>query len=103
MSGSAPRYSAAAERDLLDIHAYIARHSPAGATRLLRRIDATCRLLAEQPGLGARRDHIREGMRLWTVGVYLILYQSRGVNVEIVRIVHGRRDLNRIFPPDETS
>jgi toxin ParE1/3/4 len=98
-----PRYTAAAERDLLGIHSYIAQRSPAAATRLLRRIDSTCRMLAEQPGLGARRDHIREGMRLWTVGVYLILYRIRAGDVEIVRVVHGHRDLQRIFPPDETS
>lgn len=97
------RYTAAAENDLLAIHAYIAERSPTSATRLLRRIDATCQTLAEQPGLGARRDHIREGMRLWTVGVYLILYRMQAGGVEIVRVVHGHRDLRRIFPPEETS
>jgi toxin ParE1/3/4 len=60
-------------------------------------------MLAEQPGLGSRRDYIREGMRLWTMGVYLILYRIQAEGVEIVRVVHGRRDLKRIFPPDETS
>jgi toxin ParE1/3/4 len=97
------RYTRAAERDLIDIHAYIAERSPASATRLLNRIDATCQMLAEQPGLGSRRDYIREGMRLWTMGVYLILYRIQAEGVEIVRVVHGRRDLKRIFPPDETS
>jgi toxin ParE1/3/4 len=96
------RYTAAAERDLLDIHAFITERSSGAAIRLLRRIDATCRMLAEQPGLGARRDCIREGMRLWTVGVYLILYRIRADGVEVVRVVHGHRDLRRIFPPDET-
>jgi toxin ParE1/3/4 len=97
------RYSAAAEQDLLDIHAHIALSSPAAATRLLRTINAKCRMLAEQPGLGARRDHIRQGMRLWTVGVYLVLYKIEAVGIEVVRVVHGRRDLSRVFPPDETT
>jgi plasmid stabilization system protein ParE len=42
-------------------------------------------------------------MRLWTVGVYLILHRIQAGDVEIVRVVHGHRDLRRIFPPDETS
>lgn len=100
---SAVRYTAAAEHDLLSIHAHIALHSPAAATRLLRRVDDSCRMLAQQPGLGARRDYIREGMRLWTVGVYLVLYRTYGEGIEIVRVVHGHRDLGRIFPPDESS
>lgn len=97
------RYSAAAERDLLDIHEYVSSRRPAAAARLLRTIDAKCRLLADEPGLGAQRDHIRKGMRLWTVGTYLVLYRIESTGIEVVRIVHGRRDLNRIFPPDETK
>lgn len=91
----AVRYSAAAERDLLSIHAYIAQHNPAAATRTLLRIDEKCRLLAERPGLGTARDDIRSGMRIWVVGVYLLLYRIDASGIQIVRVVHGRRDLKR--------
>jgi toxin ParE1/3/4 len=102
MSG-ALRYAAAAELDLLEIHAYLVTRSPTAASGLLRRIDAACRMLADQPGLGARRDHIREGMRIWTVGTYLVLYRVETDGVEVIRVVHGRRNLSRVFPPDKDA
>ncbi len=93
---SALRYSAEAELDLLAIHAYIAQHS--AASRTIRNIDKKCQLLAEMPGIGAPRDQIRLGMRLWTVGQYLVLYRVETDGIFVVRIVHGRRDLRKLFP-----
>ena len=50
------------------------------------------------PGMGAPRDNLRPGLRQWVYGEYLILYQIDGGGIFVVRVVHGRRDLSKIFP-----
>ena len=34
-------------------------------------------------------------MRRWPIGQYLILYREMSGGVEIVRVIHGKRDLQR--------
>ena len=45
------------------------------------------------PRLGPPRDDIRPGLRYLIVGDYVVLYRLIDEDVEIVRVVHGRRDL----------
>lgn|ERR687892_2015666 len=56
-----------AETDLLEIWLYIAQDSPRAADRLLDRIEAQCRLLADNPRLGRPRPEIAPEARAWTV------------------------------------
>ncbi len=86
-----------ARQDLIDIWAYIAREDPAAADRQLDRIDETCGLLAENPRLGPERSDIRQGLRYFVVGSYVILYRMVDNGVEIVRVVHGARDLQALL------
>jgi toxin ParE1/3/4 len=92
-----PRFlrSAEAEEDLIKIWLDIARDNPPAADRMLRHIDEKFVLLAENPKLGRALPELREGMRRWPVGQYLILYREISGAVGIVRIVHGKRDLKR--------
>ena len=62
---------------------------------MLRYIDEKFVLLAENPKLGRALPELREGMRRWSIGQYLILYREITGGVEIVRVVHGKRDLKR--------
>jgi toxin ParE1/3/4 len=82
-----------ARDDLLDIWTFIAAEDPSAADSQLDRIDEQCQGLADNPHLGPRRDDVRPGMRYLVVGTYLILYRVVDGDVEIVRIIHGRRDL----------
>jgi toxin ParE1/3/4 len=89
-----------AEADLDDIAYYIATNS--GSLDLAERhIDAiTYRflLLAEHPRMGRSRvDDLGPGLRSFPVGDYLIVYAIDGVDVHILRVVHGRRDLPALF------
>ena len=93
--------TAEAENDLLSIWDYIAQDNPDAATRLLRTIDEKCALLAVHPQLGPARPDIAPDMRYFPVGSYLILYRIIRDMVEIVRVVHGARDLEAIFYLDE--
>jgi toxin ParE1/3/4 len=47
--------------------------------------------------MGPARDDIRPGQRYLVSGSYLLLYRILGDDIEIVRIVHGRRDLYGLF------
>jgi toxin ParE1/3/4 len=89
--------TAAAEQDLLSIWRYIAEDKPQAATRLIRTLDEKCALLAETPQLGPARPDIAPELRYFAVGSYLILYREVSNEVEIVRVLHGARNLNAIF------
>jgi toxin ParE1/3/4 len=86
-----------ARRDLIGIWQHVAPDNLAAADALLDRIDDKCALLAENPQLGPSRDDIRPGLRYLVVGEHLILYRIVEEGVEIVRVVHGRRDLFNLF------
>ncbi len=96
--------SPAAESDLEDIWAVIAAENPSAATRLLRKIGLQIDRLATQPRLGPRRRDIRPATRMLVVSPYLILFETHPDTdegpvreVEIIRVVDGRRDLAQLF------
>ncbi len=91
-------YTLQAEDDLLQIHAYIAEHSIQAATRFVASLHRHCLRLSERPGLGVNRDELRPGLRQWVVSEHLILYRIDSDGIQVVRIVHGRRDLKKLFP-----
>lgn len=82
-----------AEDDLVAIWRHIAEDSPAAADRLLDELDARSQLLVEHPRMGRARDDIAAGLRYLVHGNYLILYRLDDDTVEVVRYVHGARDL----------
>ena len=90
-------HSYKARIDLLEIWAYIAEDSTNAADKLLDLIDDKCNLLDENAELGQARSDIAEGMRYLPVKNYLILYQVQPFGIEIVRVVHGSRDIDAIF------
>ncbi len=83
--------------DLDDIGGYIEVRSPAGARRTIERLAAVSRLLRDNPNIGVRRDDVAEGLRSFPTGQYLILYRALGDGVEVVRYVHGARNLPDLF------
>ncbi len=85
-----------AEEDLIEIWQYIARDDPGAASAHLRRLDEMCQRLAEQPGLGRSRPDIRDDLRSFPVGKYIILYRVIDDGVEIVRLAHGARRLENL-------
>jgi toxin ParE1/3/4 len=82
-----------ARQDLIEIWEHVAADNPAAADALLDRIDDACSRLIDHPRLGPARDDIRPGLRYLVVGDYLVLYRIIDEGIEIVRVVHGRRDL----------
>ena len=89
--------SAPALRDLEQIDDYVSADNPVAADRLLDSFRAAFDLLAAMPAAGRRRDEIGQGVRSFVVGMYVIFYRVVGGSVEIVRVLHGRRDIGGAF------
>jgi len=90
--------------DLIEIYTYIGLDNPSAAERIFDSVRTKVELLADYPRLGVRRVDIRPSTRMLVDGPYLILYETHpdsdeGVvdEVEIVRIVDGRRNLKNLF------
>ncbi|WP_201410743.1 type II toxin-antitoxin system RelE/ParE family toxin [Mesorhizobium sp. J8] len=82
-----------AEEDLIAIWQYVARDSEAAADRLLDRIENRWQQLAIYPASGPLRDDIAPGIRHLVVGEYLTFYRVGEDAVEILRVLHGRRNI----------
>jgi toxin ParE1/3/4 len=51
-------------------------------------------MIAETPGtIGQRRDEIRPGLRSFPLPPHIIFFRFAGNTVEVLRVIHGRRDL----------
>ena len=94
-----PELSPAARLDLVEIHFYIWRKSAseAVADRWIDRLLEGAAAVAANPGMGRPRPELGAGLRSISVKRYLLIYAQRGSGVEIVRIIHGARDMERIF------
>jgi len=93
-----------AREDLIDIYVTIGLDNEPAAERLYRAIENKTLLLINHPWLGVRRSEIAPTARMLVEGAYLTMYETHPdtddgpINeVEIVRIVHGHRELSRMF------
>jgi toxin ParE1/3/4 len=94
------RISDEAKEDMGEIWSYIAREGGSeAADRLVDRISEGFPTLADFPGMGQSRLELAPSMRSFPVGNYLIFYQPIDNGIEVVRVLHGARDLPRIFNP----
>lgn len=82
--------------DLLAILAYHRAASPQAARRVHRAIDETLHFLAQNPGAGPKREELAPGLRSFPVSRYhhyLILYRPLDAGIQVIRVLHGARDL----------
>ena len=86
-----------AQADLEAILEELESKSTPAAERFAASVDRKCQALGRIPELGRARDEILLGLRSTPVGKYVLFYRLRGEVVEVLRIVHGRRDLGRIL------
>jgi toxin ParE1/3/4 len=89
--------SSQAENDLDDIWFFIAQDSPKNADKFLDLIQETCLIISDYPNMGEKRDEIISGVRSFPVGNYLLFYVALNHGVEIIRVMHGSRDLKALF------
>ena len=96
----AHRLAPHAERDLDNIWLYVAKESGSIeiANRLIDTITDQCAALGNFPYIGRTRDEdFGPGYRSIAVGEYVIVYCIEDGDILILRVVHGRRDLGRLF------
>lgn len=80
-----------------DIWLHIAADDPVAATRTVERLAAGVARLADFPESGRARPEIGVGARSVGVGRYLVLYRINEDCVDIVRVVHGAREITRLL------
>ena len=86
-----------AKTDLVEIWDYIAEDSEARADAFVAKIHEKFLVLADRPGIGRLRDELEKDIRSLPVGRYVIFYRPLAEGIEIVRVLHGSRDLGAIF------
>src|SRR5690606_40741999 len=86
-----------AEEDLVGIALYVSAESGARmASRVCTDLEKTFDLLAFMPGVGLRvegaANNICSKVGLGTARSFLVYFRSDSEQVEILRVIHGRRD-----------
>jgi len=90
-----------AETDILEIWDYIADDSFAAADRWVDHLDEQFRLLATQPMMGRARDELAPGVRSFSFGRYVVFYVPLDDGIDVVRVLHGARDIDAVFNPEQ--
>ena len=95
------RLTPQAAADLYDIWTYIASDNPAAADRVESAIYEACAFIAGGPMRGQARDDLTHlPLRFWTVQRYphyILVYDPATWPTQIIRILHGMRDVKRIL------
>lgn len=86
-----------AMRDVDEIWDWIAAEDMAAADRVAARIARATDRLADFPDSGSPRPELGTDARSIVVGRYLILYRVGPGSVDIMRVVHGARELEGLF------
>jgi len=93
-----------ARQDLVDIFRYYAREAGFRvAQRFFAQAEPTFTRLAGMPGMGTHYEHDHPalaGVRFFPVSrfrKYLVFYRSVADGIEIVRVLHGARDIATIL------
>lgn len=90
-------------QDVLGIAGYISARSLDAGDRFIETAMATFESLAEMPGMGPRiaeEDEPLGHIRKWIVPSfrnYLVFYQILEDAIEVVAVLHGARDIQRIL------
>jgi toxin ParE1/3/4 len=90
------------ERALLDVaeaSEYLDRETanPEFGHRLVIDLQRVMYLIAENPGMGRARPDLQEGLRGFPHGHHTIFWRLNDSDVEIVRVLHQRQDVEREF------
>lgn len=92
-----------AKRDLIEQADFIAQDNLEAALRFLAAAEKTFAQLARLPNIGKSRkvkSRVSANVRQFPITgfeKYLVFYRPIKGGIEILRVLHGARDLNRIF------
>lgn len=83
--------------DMLEIWDQIAEDSLAAADRWIDNLDERLRLWATQPLMGRPRDELAPGLKSMAFGRYVVFYEPMPDGIDVVRVLHGARDIGTLF------
>lgn len=87
--------------DLADIWAFIAEDSVKNADKFAALLDDHLQALARRPHMGRSRPELAAELRSFPVGQYVVFYVPLHKGVEIVRVLHGARDIESSLREDD--
>jgi toxin ParE1/3/4 len=97
------RLRSAAEEDVAGHARHLQERSVEAAIRFLDAVDAALELIALSPGIGGicryEKEHLRD-MRVLPISgfkSYLVFYRVLPNEIEVIRVLHGARDLASVF------
>ncbi len=90
------KFTQLARNDFREIGDYIAKDSPVAAFNFVHRLEERCISLADHPGVGRKREEIMTNLRSATEGDYVVFYLALRDGIEVVRVIHGKRDIAKI-------
>src|SRR5687767_12350140 len=91
------RLSPRAIVDLDEIGDYIAKDNPVRAATFVDELEAACFRIAENPRAYPLRSDLASDLRISVYTNYLILFRILPNEIRIERLLHGARNLPRIW------
>jgi toxin ParE1/3/4 len=82
-----------AKTDVDSISAYIAADNGKAAEELLDRFGDAFEMLVQNPRAGRPRPDLGQNVRSFAVDNYAIFYIPQSAGIDIIRVMHGRRDI----------
>ena len=92
--------------DLIDLATYIANNNMDVSDKFLAAAEETFKQLAQTPEIGRMREFDNPNLAdirqqaIKGFRNYLVFYRTRDADVEILRVLHGRRDIDAVLDED---
>ena len=83
--------------DVFEIAVFIAQDNVEASDRFLDTLASKLELLSRSPKVGRVRDELAAGLRSLPFGTYVIFYKPIRGGIEVVRVLHGSRDIPALF------
>ena len=96
-----------AEHDLEEHVDYIAADNPSAAARFIESVETAFDQLANMPRTGVSREYRNpklKGIRLWPIPsfeMFLIFYRVSGEDIQVLRVLHGARDIPSVLKEEQ--
>ena len=94
---TAVRFAASAQVDLEEIALRSMAYGAEHALRYLDELERLCKHIAQYPRMGKRRDELVPSIRSVPFDPYVLYYRETRAGIEIIRILHGSRDVLHAF------
>jgi toxin ParE1/3/4 len=85
------------QADYEEIWDYIAKDNPIAADRVIDSVEQKLQAIAQSPEIGQLCEQYAASLRFLLVGSYLIFYRPVEDGIQLIRVIHGARDLPRQF------